>query len=354
MVSRSNAAGKRNLLMMQKIQKPLRDICFCKDMLGIALIGTGHIAQEHATALRRLRGGKFVAVYGRNPERVQAFARGYRVQGYTELSGLLKNPEIHIVDIANRNDEHGDVALQAIASGKHVILEKPMDVSIARAKKILQEAGKRGLQVSVISQYRFGSALQKVKKMIDEGRFGKLILGQVFLGKSRSQDYYDEHGGWRKNKQRAGGGVLLLNAVHYVDVLRWLLGEVKEVAGMQSTLTHHMPVEDTGMLMMKFQSGALGVISASTSLAFNIPDRIEVYGSKQSIVIEAGRITRMYRGNRVGSWIRSGIASCIPRSVGSIREQLQEIVGALENRKKPAVTGEDGLRVIEIIEKAYR
>lgn len=339
---------------MQRIQKALIDICFCRGMLGIALIGTGHIAHEHAAALRKLKGAKLIAVYGKDAGRVQAFSQKYRVQGYTELSGLLNNPEVHVVDIANRNDEHGNVALQAILAGKHVILEKPMEISITKARKILLDARRKNVQVSVISQYRFGSAMQKVKGMIDEGRLGKLILGQVFLGKCRSQEYYDEHEGWRKDKRRAGGGVLLLNAVHYVDVLRWLMGEVVEVSGEKSTLTHSMPVEDTGMVMMKFQSGALGMIAATTSLAFNIPDRIELYGSRGGVVIEGGRITRVYRGGWVSSFLHSCIQSCIPRQVGSIQEQLQEFVDALNAGKQPAVTGEDGLRVVEILERAYQ
>ena len=323
-------------------------------MVDFGLVGTGHIAHEHAKALQKVKGARLVAVYSKDAQRADVFSKKYKAVAYSNLQKMLEHPGLEAVDIVNRNGEHAESALVCVLAGKHVVVEKPFDVSVAKARKVLEEARKKNVRVSVISQYRFGGALQKVKKKIEEGEFGKLILGQVFLGKARKQSYYDESGGWKKDKKLSGGGVLMFNAVHYIDVLRWLFGEVKEVSAMTSTLTHTINVEDIGGVLMKFQSGALGMIAATTSLAFNIPDRIEIYGEKCGMVVEGGRIVRMYRGGRVSSLMRSCMHRCVPRGVGSIQQQLQNVVDVLQGRGKLVVSGEDGLRVLEILEKVYR
>ena len=207
-------------------------------VIGIILVGTGHIAEEHARAIKRVKGAKLVGVFSNDKARAGDFARRHNTKGYWDINEALKNPEVNVLDIANQNYLHGDFALLGINAGKHLIIEKPIDISVAKARKVIEESKKKGVFITVISQYRFGKGFIKLKKMIDNGSLGKLIMGVVVLGKHRDEKDYCSGGGWKKNKKGAGGGVLIMNAVHYINILRWLFGEVKDVKGELGNLTH--------------------------------------------------------------------------------------------------------------------
>ena len=323
-------------------------------VIGIILVGTGHIAEEHARAIKRVKGAKLVGVFSNDKARAGDFARRHNTKGYWDINEALKNPEVNVLDIANQNYLHGDFALLGINAGKHLIIEKPIDISVAKARKVIEESKKKGVFITVISQYRFGKGFIKLKKMIDNGSLGKLIMGVVVLGKHRDEKDYCSGGGWKKNKKGAGGGVLIMNAVHYINILRWLFGEVKEVKGGLATLTHDIEVEDTGAVLLKFHNNAIAAISATTSLKFNIPDRVEVYGSRCSVVVENGRIVKKSAGNRIYSGLLTVLMLFNTAKQGNIKEQIDNFINFLNDKGKLEITGEDGLRDLEILDRIYK
>ena len=322
--------------------------------MDVVLIGTGHIADEHARAIKKVKGVRLAGVFSKDYGRAEEFSKRHRIRFYNTLDEVLNNSEIKIIDIVNQNYLHGDFALQGIKAGKHVIIEKPIDIDVAKARKIVEESKKMNVAVTVISQYRFGGGFRKTKKMAENGEFGKLVMGVVVLGKHRSQEDYESGGGWKKDKRTAGGGVLMLNAVHYINILRWIFGEVKEVKGEISLLTHNLDVEDTGGILIKFSNGAIATIAATTSLKFNIPDRVEIYGSKCSVVIENGRITRWFKGNRLYSALASKLSWIKPTKKGCIKEQITNFVKSLEGKERLEVGGEEGLKDLDALNKVYK
>ncbi len=187
--------------------------------------------------------------------------------------------------------------------------------------------------------------------MADNKEFGTLLMGVVVIGKSRGDKDYI---GWRGRKKEAGGGVLMMNAVHYINILRWIFGDILEVKGEVSTLTHNIGVEDAGGVLIKFKNGAIGIIAATTSLPFNIADRVEVYGSKCSLIIEGGRITKSYRKNRAYSTLSSNLDKLRLTRNGKIQEQITNFISFLNGKEKLEINGEEGVKDLEIIEKIYK
>ncbi|HLC57947.1 MAG TPA: Gfo/Idh/MocA family oxidoreductase [Candidatus Nanoarchaeia archaeon] len=322
--------------------------------MDVVLIGTGGIANEHARAIKKVNGLRLAGVFSSDKHRAGEFAKRYGIKDYTDLDDILKNPGVKILDIVNQNYLHGDFALQGIKAGKNVIIEKPIDIDVAKARRIVEESKKRGVAVTVISQYRFGGGFRKVKGMAESGGLGKLIMGVVVIGKHRNRGDYESGEGWKKSWKTAGGGVLMLNAVHYVNILRWIFGEVKSAKSELATLTHDIEVEDTGGIVMKFNSGGVATITATTSLKFNIPDRVEIYGSKKSVILENGRIVKKFYCNRVYAMLVSRLSWLSFTRQGCIREQIENFARFLESREKLGVSAEDGLKDLEVLGKVYK
>jgi len=322
--------------------------------MNVALIGTGSIAHQHVRALKKVHGLSLTAVLSNDLERAQKFAQQYKIKAYVNIDDLLRDSSIQILDIVNQNYLHGDFALQGIAAKKHLIVEKPLDISVVKAREIIELAEQNDIKMTVISQYRFGKAFQKIKKDIQQGRLGTVLLAHVFLGKKRTEVYYNSARGWKKQKNLTGGGVLIFNAIHYIGILRYLLGEITDSKGVVSTLTHHIEVEDTGGMVMKFSNGALATLSASTSLSFNVPERLEIHGSKCSYIVEGRRITRIWKNNRLFSFLASFLSSFRFYSQGKLHHQIQNFVDFLQEKSSLAASGEDGLKDLEVLEKAYK
>ncbi len=318
---------------------------------GIALIGTGNIAGKHASAIKKIKDAFLVGVLSSEYARAVEFSKKHECKAYKGLQELLNDAGVSIVDIVNKNNLHADFGLECVRSGKHVIIEKPIDINIVKARKLIIEARKRNVHVTLVSQYRFGGGYQKVKRMIDDGRFGRLIMGVVVIGKSRGEKDYL---GWRGKKKEAGGGVMIMNAVHYINIMKWLFGEVKEVNGKISTITHDIEVEDTGGAVLKFKNSAIGVIAATTSLPFNVPDRLEVYGSKMAVVIENGRVTRVYKKNMFYSLISSMVCRLNFNRKGNIKDQINNFIMFLQGKENLMVDASEGVMDLEIIEKIYK
>lgn len=326
--------------------------------IGIALAGTGNIAVEHAQAVKKIRDAELCAVYSRSKERAKYFAARFKISAYSDYDRMLRDEKIDLVDIVTVNHLHADLGIRAARARKHLIIEKPIDISMEKAAALLDACKENGVKLTVISQFRFSGAITKIKKIVDDGRLGRLILGSVFLGWPRTQKYYDDSGGWRKRSDQAGGGVLMVQAIHLIDLLLWIMGPVNFVEGKVTTMTHSMETEDVALGILGFRSGAMGIVKTTTCVSSRLPSRIEIYGEKGSVAVEDNRIVNLYQGSnsyrdRFISLLRSRLISLFPWPPGTIEKQIRDMVQALRENKKPFVEGEEGRKALEIILGIY-
>jgi UDP-N-acetyl-2-amino-2-deoxyglucuronate dehydrogenase len=258
------------------------------------------------------------------------------------------------VDIVTHNHLHADIGIMAANAKKHVLVEKPIDISIEKADKLIEACRKNGVALSVIAQKRFDDGIRKIKSMIDAGELGKVFLAKASVRWRRTQGYYEDSGGWKKKAEYAGGGVFMYQAIHFVDVLLWLLGPAESVFGETITATHSIGVEDTGAAVIRFESGAIGCIDATTSVKCNIPDRLEIYGEKGSIVLERNRFTGWsFSENPIVSLLSSHVKSVAPMKLGSVGDQIEDFARAIEASEKPTVSGEEGKAALRVVLAFY-
>lgn len=279
---------------------------------------------------------------------------------------LLNDTRIDIVCICTPSGLHLEPALKSIKAGKHCIIEKPLEVTLDRCDRIIHEAEKQNVTISGIFPMRFADVNIDLKKNIDEGRFGKFILGDTYVKWYRKPEYYSEVK-WRASFEKCGGGAAMNQAIHSVDLLQWFMGKVESVSAFTGLIGHkNIEVEDTCVVILRFANGALGVIEASTAVNPGFFRKIEILGSRGSVVIEEEKILswkfdderkedqviRMkYSGGNV-----SGGGVSDPKAIsdtGHIR-QFHDIIEAIDNGRPPAIDAVEARKAVEIILAIYK
>jgi UDP-N-acetyl-2-amino-2-deoxyglucuronate dehydrogenase len=253
-----------------------------------AILGCGAIAQTQAEAISALEpeAVKLAACVDSAAERAEALAAKFSSAASRSWQEVLADPRIDAVTICTPSGLHGVHTEEALAAGKHVIVEKPMDVSLEACDRMLEAAKRAGKILAVISQHRFDPASAFVKAAIDQGRLGKLVAVEVRVPWYRTQEYYDS-GNWRGTWKLDGGGCLMNQGIHTVDLMRWLCGPLRSVTARMTTATHErIEVEDLIVGTLEFENGALGTLIASTSLYPGLTASIAVYGEKGTAVID--------------------------------------------------------------------
>ncbi|MFO0928777.1 MAG: Gfo/Idh/MocA family oxidoreductase [Gemmataceae bacterium] len=336
--------------------------------LGVAIVGCGMIARFHVRALQDVPNTRLVAVVDRTEEIAARFrdTQKLQVDAYGDLQQVLKRPDVHLIIIATPSGLHRDPSVAAALAGKHVVVEKPMEITTERCDAILDACRKGGVQLCTIFPSRFGDANVALKKAIEAGKFGRLTLGETTCKWWRSQAYYDE-GGWKGTKALDGGGALMNQAIHQVDLLQWMMGPVTEIVGFADTLAHQrIEVEDTAVACLRFASGALGVIQATTSVYPGLPKTISIHGDRGTAVIEQEDVlkwdfnpptpddeaVRQRFAQKVGASGGSSDPAAISH-VGHAR-QLTDFVEAIRTGRKPLVDGQEGRKAVAIIEAIYQ
>ncbi len=337
-------------------------------MLGCAIVGCGMIARFHAKALSEVPGAKLVALVSRNPAHAQAVAEaaGVPTAIYGDLAQALARPDVHIVIITSPSGAHMEPAVAAAKAGKHVVVEKPLEITLERCDRIIEACGRGGVKLCTIFPSRFGDANRALKAAVEAGRFGRLTLGETTCKWWRPQAYYDE-GGWKGTKALDGGGALMNQAIHNVDLLQWLMGPVTHISGFTATLAHErIEVEDTAVACLRFASGALGVIQATTSVYPGLPKTVAVHGDRGTAVIEQddvlrweftpetpedGRIKARF-AQKVGA--SGGASNPAAISHEGHARQLADFVAAIQSGREPLVDGREGRKAVEIILGIYR
>ncbi|GAC1391454.1 MAG: Gfo/Idh/MocA family oxidoreductase [Ktedonobacteraceae bacterium] len=255
------------------------------EKLRFGIIGCGTIGPTHAEAIDSLPDAQLIAVADPIASRVQKLADRYSVTPYTDIQEMLDREQLDVVTICTPSGEHGKHACQAMRTGRHVIVEKPMEITRAAIDEMLRTQQEMGVKLSVISQHRFDAATQQIHALVQEHAFGRLVLSNVLIPWWRSQAYYDS-GAWRGTWQFDGGGVLMNQSIHSIDLLQWLMGPVKSLYAYTDTLAHRMETEDVGVAVLRFTHGAVGTIAATTGAYPGVTTRIELFGDKGSAIIE--------------------------------------------------------------------
>ena len=257
--------------------------------IGFGIIGCGMISQFHAKAILDIRGTKIVGCFDQYAPSAERFAKEYKCEAYDDLKKMLANDDIDVVTICTPSGAHMEPAVAAANAGKHVIVEKPLEITLKRCDKIIDACEKNGVVVSAIFPSRFHESSRLMKQAIDKGRFGRLTLGGSYVKWFRTQEYYDS-GAWRGTWELDGGGALMNQAIHSVDLLTWLMGPAKSITARTSTLAHErIDVEDVAVASIEFENGALGVIEASTAVYPGYLKRIEIHGTHGTAVFKFGR-----------------------------------------------------------------
>src|SRR5262245_41589707 len=254
--------------------------------IGFGIIGCGMISRFHAKAVADIRGAKVVACQDAFPQAADKLADELGCTAYHDLDALLADPDVEVVTICTPSGLHMEPAVAAAKAGKHIIVEKPLDITLKRCDAMIEAAKKAGVVLSTIFPSRFHESSQLMKQAIDKGRFGRLTMGDTYVKWFRTQQYYDS-GAWRGTWKLDGGGALMNQAIHSVDLLTWLMGPVTEITAVTATLAHQkIEVEDVATATVRFANGALGVIEATTAAFPGALKRVEIHGSEGSAVLE--------------------------------------------------------------------
>ena len=327
------------------------------EKVRFGIIGCGVIAAVHITALAEIGRAALYGVFDHSPERREAFAAKYGARAYASYAAMLADPAIDAVIICTPSGLHADQAVQALREGKHVVLEKPMALSIADCEKLCREAELSRCVLTVISQNRFREDVQTVKRLIDEGAFGKLVMCDLYMKYWRDPSYYAS-GAWRGTWQMDGGGALMNQGIHGVDLMRYLIGDVKLLRGRAKTLVHDIEVEDTAAALVEFDCGALGVIEASTAAYPGFSRRIEIHGSRGYATLVDSTLEKLCIDGEMlvdGTVAPDVGTTSDPTQLGADGHilQLRNFVAAVRGEEELVVTARDGCEAVRLIEQIY-
>jgi UDP-N-acetyl-2-amino-2-deoxyglucuronate dehydrogenase len=262
----------------------------------IGIVGCGTISRIHAAAAGLAEKATLVAAFSRNDERREAFCREFGIAGYSDYHEFLSQNDLDVVAICTPNGTHLDYGLRAADAGKHLIIEKPLEITTARGRQLIDHCRRKNVQLAVIYQSRFIDGVQRMKKEIDAGRIGEIVMARASIKWYRDQAYYKDVP-WRGTLELDGGGALINQGIHTVDLLCWMAGPVAWVQAFRATLTHDgITGEDNLAASLKFESGALGVIEASTSIIPAQNRMIEIHGTKGTAFLDGDEFKLLING----------------------------------------------------------
>jgi predicted dehydrogenase len=335
------------------------------EKLRFAIVGPGSVAHVHCRAIEQACGAELVAVCGRDERKTKTFADQYGVKACTDLDVLLTDKDIDAITIATPSGSHLDIGTYAARLGKHILCEKPLEITSQRAQSLIDACSNNGVHLGVFFQARFEKCTHLAKEAIDNGRLGRLLFASCQMRWYRSQEYYDS-AVWRGTWNLDGGGCLMNQGIHTLDLLVLLAGDPAEVSAVKGPVTHlHIEVEDNLCATVRFSSGAIGTIEASTSCAPGFPRRIEVSGEKGSICIEDNRIVRWEFAEEqpLDAAIKSqmgthgtGVGGASdPTAIDVVGHSLvvEDFVRSVRDKRPPCIDGVEGKRAVDFVCAVY-
>jgi len=323
---------------------------------GVAVIGSGSIADQHLGALRDIPHAKVVGVFSRGADKARTLGEREKCRWTTDYRELLADPAVDLVAIVTSSGSHASIARDALGAGKHVLVEKPMAMTSVEADELLGLAKSKGRTLAVVSQRRFEDQHEAVKRVLDSGALGKLLLIEVSCPYYRDQAYYDS-ADWR-GKIATDGGAIMNQGIHSVDLMLWFAGPARTVQGKIATQTHRMEAEDLALAIVAFESGAFGTIMASTSIQPGFTPCLNLYGEKGTIKLEGASIVHWTVPGVPKPDVGASPASAAVRghllsSHVMHQRQILDVLAAIEEQRPPRVSGDDGRRAVRLIEGLY-
>jgi UDP-N-acetyl-2-amino-2-deoxyglucuronate dehydrogenase len=330
----------------------------------IGLIGGGNITETHARAARAIAGVEIAAIFGTNLEKVERLCRDYGGKLFQDFDAFLAHRPMELVIIGSPSGLHAAQGIAAARSGLHVLTEKPIDISTERADALIEAAEKAGVKLGVIFQDRVKPNIVQLKRWIDNGVLGKPILVDARVKWYRPEEYY-AGSKWRGSLAIDGGGALINQGIHTIDLLLWLFGEVRRVQASSATALHAIEAEDTIAAVLEFASGALGVFHATTAAFPGYPRRVEITGTRGTVVLEQDRIVATdllasahsdhpeVAANLSGDENLSASSAAVSDFRGH-QAVIEDFLRAIQKNTAPVCDGREGRRSIALVEAIYR
>lgn len=327
-------------------------------MIRFGLIGCGRVAPRHAQSLQQLHETQLVAVADVKESRARHFAEDYGATAYTDYHPLLARPDVDAVSICVPSGLHATVALDALAAGKHVLVEKPIALNLADADRMIERAERLGLRLGVVLQNRYNHPMQKLRKLIDDGGLGAIHLGAACVRWYRPQSYYEDgwHGTWAMD-----GGALMNQSIHHIDALQWFMGPVQSVMAYTATRAHAMEAEDVGVAILRFANGALATVEGSTvTWPQNLEGSVSVFGDRGSVKIGGTALNRIVLWKVEGQLEQESelLTSQVvdPPSVYgySHREVIHDFVRSLQTHSPLTTPGQEARKSLELVLAIYQ
>jgi predicted dehydrogenase len=325
----------------------------------IGLIGGGNISETHARAACAIPDVKIAAIFGANAEKIGRLCREYGGKPFDKFDEFLAHRPMELVAIGSPSGLHAEQGIAAARHGLHVLTEKPIDTTVERADALIDETSKAQVQLGVFFQDRCKPDILSVKNAVDTGVLGKPILADARVKWYRLREYYAKSR-WRGTWELDGGGALINQAVHTVDLMLWMFGEVKAVQAMCKTALHAIEAEDTLIAMLDFSNGALGVLQATTSVFPGYPRRLELSGSEGTLIIEQDRLLAADLKNPPPDLLKSSEADNNPSSSSPIvsdarghQAVLEDFLRAIRTNTKPRCDGLEGRRSLAVVQAIY-
>lgn len=342
----------------------------------IGILGCGKVAHLHAKAILEIPHAEFTAVWSRSKETAENFAAQYKVKVYQSITEMISENQIDLVIVCTPHPFHKEPTIEAARSGANILVEKPLASTLADCDEMIDACRENGVELGVISQRRWYAPVKRVKQAIVDGKIGKPVLGTITMLGWRDRAYY-EADTWRGTWEMEGGGVLVNQAPHQLDILLWMMGEIDEVYGIWKNLNHpYIEVEDTAVAIVRFKNGGIGNILVSNSQKPGIHGKVHIHGENGASVGVQTDGGAMFIAGRSGVleppvndlWTVTGEEQLLQQwkqedseffqqidaTVFYMKEQIEDFIQALKENRQPMVTGEQGRKTVELFTAIYR
>lgn len=329
-------------------------------MLNVALVGCGRIAKRHAEllGLNQIAGARLVAVCDIVAEKAKAFAERFKVPAYSDMHAMMHNESVDVVVVLTESGNHAKHVVQLAVHGKHIVVEKPMALTLSDADAMIRACDEAGVRLFVVKQNRFNVPVLKAREALERGRFGKMVLGTVRVRWCRTQQYYDQDA-WR-GTWAMDGGVLTNQASHHVDLLEWMMGDVESVFACSTTALAKIESEDTAVVLLRFVSGALGVIEATTAARpADLEGSLSLLGAGGTVeiggfAVNEMKVWRFVDAQEDDERVLKEFSVNPPNVYGFGHQAYYEhVVDCIKHDKRHMVDGLEGRRSLELINAIY-
>lgn len=327
------------------------------EKMGFGIIGCGAISNMHAGAIMKIEDAELIACADVNEKSLADFSAKYGITPYNDFKKMLNDKRVDTVCVCTPSGLHKKFCVEAAMSGKHIVVEKPMALTTADCDEIIKTCDENNVKLEVISQNRFKDSFKLVKSMVEEGKLGRIVSADIYMKYYRSPEYYGASN-WKGTWAMDGGGALMNQGIHGVDILLFIMGNVKSVFGYARTLARDIEVEDTASAVVEFKNGALGVIQGTTSVTPGYPRKMEINGTEGSITLIDGDITIWdIKGIEKPEFKATlGHSHNDPMAFNTEGHVLQitDLIHAVKTDSEPYVSHREGRRPVELITAIYK